>query len=88
MVPSEGIHQKDCVMPSTASEPVTVEGVRSLAGSKDVPAAAEPAAPVPPVLQPAFPDDPAIGAPPERGQEIVPIEGPPSWTRSKCLRFR
>ncbi|CAM9488812.1 unnamed protein product [Lampetra planeri] len=71
-----------------ASGPVTVDGAWDLAGIKDVPAVAEPAAFVPPVLQPATPDDPVVGTPPKREQEAVPVDGPASWTRSKCLRFR
>ncbi|CAM9405887.1 unnamed protein product [Lampetra fluviatilis] len=87
-LPGEGVRQKDCVVPSTASGPVTVDGAWDLAGIKDVPAVAEPAAFVPPVLQPATPDDPVVGTPPKREQEAVPVDGPALWTRSKCLRFR
>ncbi|CAM9545327.1 unnamed protein product [Lampetra planeri] len=86
MVRSEGVHQKDCVVPSTASEPVTVDRAWDLAGIKDVPAAAEPTAPVPTVFP--SPDDPVVGSPPEREQEAFPVDRPASRTRSKCLRFR
>ncbi|CAM9298157.1 unnamed protein product [Lampetra fluviatilis] len=88
MVRSEGMCRKDCVVPSTASGPVTVDGARDLAGIEDAPAAAEPAAPVLSVLQSAPPVDPLVGAPPEQEQKSVPVDRPALRTRPKCLRLR
>ncbi|CAM9704047.1 unnamed protein product [Lampetra planeri] len=52
--------------------------LQGLAGSGEVPAAAEPTAPVPPVLLPASLGVPVVCTPPEQVRKIVPVDGPAS----------